>query len=121
MEDKEMGSVPSISHKLHSQETLHASSVDIENPASATDSPPGENVYKPVVSFKNTKKRKKGLELPWVFCALAWFLVVASVGVAFWLTIEFAGQFGPEKAMDWLISMCFSLVQDIFLNQPIKV
>ena len=132
MESKEMiGSVPSISLNIYSQVNLRPhSSVDLENltsatnyPTSATNSPRGGNGgdKTPIIAVKNTKKRKKGIELPWGCCVFAWLLVVASVGVAFWLTIEVAGQFGKDKSIEWLMSMCFSLAQDIFLNQPIKV
>ncbi|XP_071797014.1 polycystin-1-like protein 2 isoform X2 [Asterias amurensis] len=127
MESKEIiGSVPSISLNIYSQVNLRPhSSADLENLTSATNYPTprgGNGCDKtPIIAVKNTKKRKKGIELPWGCCVFAWLLVVASVGVAFWLTIEVAGQFGKDKSIEWLMSMCFSLAQDIFLNQPIKV
>ena len=93
-------SVPSISLKLvGSQSSLQQSqtfSMDPEYPTSATSSPREDQGFKPVLGFKKTRPVKKGLELPWPFCGLAWLLVLASVAVAFWLTIEVVGQFGPE-------------------------
>ncbi|XP_071814843.1 polycystin family receptor for egg jelly-like isoform X3 [Apostichopus japonicus] len=79
--------------------------------------------YEPVAGFKRTAKRKKKKRflLPWYFVYLGWVLVVLSVAVSFWLTIEVAGQFGREKSMEWLLSIGISLAQDIFLAQPIKV
>ncbi|XP_022092642.1 uncharacterized protein LOC110980349 [Acanthaster planci] len=118
-------SVPSISLSLMNSQSslLHSQALNahLEYPTSATSSPREDQAFKPVLGFKKTRQIKKGLELPWQFCCLAWLLVLTSVAVAFWLTIEVAGQFGPDKAMEWLTSMCFSLIQDIFFIQPFKV
>lgn len=79
--------------------------------------------FEPVAGFKRSgrKKKKKRFLLPWYFVYLGWFLVLASVFASFFLTVEVAGQFGKEKSMEWLLSIGVSLVQDIFLAQPIKV
>ncbi len=74
----------------------------------------------PVLGFKKTNKKKK-FELPWGFLIVGWFLVIASILVAAWMVIEVAGQFGKEKATEWLTSISISLIQDILLTQPIKV
>ncbi|XP_038066719.1 polycystic kidney disease protein 1-like 2 [Patiria miniata] len=116
-------SIPSISLNVYSQTSLQSQpKADLlADPTSDTESPRDGQTFRPVLGFKKTRRVRKGLELPWPLCCLAWLLVVASVAVAFWLTIEVAGQFGRTKATEWLTSMCFSLIQDIFFTQPFKV
>lgn len=77
-----------------------------------------------VAGLKKTEEKKKKKEkfaLPWQCALIGWIVGYGSVGVAFWLTVEVAGGFGPEKATEWLKSICFSLFQDILISQPIKV
>ncbi|XP_072168341.1 uncharacterized protein [Diadema setosum] len=75
-----------------------------------------------VAGLKKTgKKKKEKFQLPWQCFIIGWVVGYATVGVAFWLTVEVAGTFGVEKATEWLKSICFSLVQDILFSQPIKV
>ncbi|XP_022084984.1 uncharacterized protein LOC110976208 [Acanthaster planci] len=74
-----------------------------------------------LVAGVKTRKKKPKFMLPWGCQFIGWTVAVGTVGVSFWLTIEVAGQFGPEKAAEWLSSMACSLVQDIFFSQPIKV
>ncbi|XP_063961569.1 polycystin family receptor for egg jelly-like [Lytechinus pictus] len=76
--------------------------------------------YKRMQSKPPMRKKKK-FELPWQCLYFGWALLMTSVGVAFWLTIEVAGQFGKTKATEWLVSMCISLIQDVFFTQPLKV
>ena len=52
---------------------------------------------------------------------VGYFLSAAVVGVAFWATVEIAGGFGPEKSAEWMASFCVSIVESIFMSQPIKV
>ncbi|XP_072167996.1 polycystin-1-like protein 2 [Diadema setosum] len=88
-------------------------------PDLATD--PGYRTIPSSAARPMGKKKKKKFELPWQCLYVGWILLAASVGVAFWLTVEVAGQFGKTKATEWLVSMCISLIQDIFLTQPLKV
>ncbi|XP_038066995.1 uncharacterized protein LOC119737008 isoform X2 [Patiria miniata] len=74
-----------------------------------------------LVAGVKTKKKKPKFMLPWGCQFIGWVVAVGTVGVSFWLTIEVAGQFGPEKAAEWLSSIACSLVQDILFSQPIKV
>ena len=52
---------------------------------------------------------------------VGYFLSAAVVIVAFWATVEIAGGFGPEKSAEWMASFCVSIVESIFMSQPIKV
>ncbi|XP_033100581.1 polycystic kidney disease protein 1-like 2 [Anneissia japonica] len=70
---------------------------------------------------ETTKGKRKSLPLPWWCQIIAWVLSWMTIGTAFWLTIEVAGKFGPEKATEWVTTMTISLIQDIFISQPIKV
>ncbi|XP_041474499.1 uncharacterized protein LOC121423243 isoform X2 [Lytechinus variegatus] len=76
-----------------------------------------------VAGLKKTdkKKKKEKFALPWQCAFIGWIVGYGTVGVAFWLTVEVAGGFGPQKATEWLKSICFSLFQDILISQPIKV
>ncbi len=80
-----------------------------------------ENEELQLVAGVKTKKKKPKFMLPWGCQFIGWAVAFCTVGVAFWLTIEVAGQFGVEKATEWLTSMACSLVQDILFSQPIKV
>ena len=48
-------------------------------------------------------------------------LALCTCGIAFWMTVEVAGQFGAKKSKEWLVSFCISVVQSIFLAEPLKV
>lgn len=37
------------------------------------------------------------------------------------MTVEVAGVFGKEKAGRWMTSFAISIIESIFLSQPIKV
>ena len=37
------------------------------------------------------------------------------------MTVEVAGQFGAEKSKEWLVSFCISVVESVFISQPLKV
>lgn len=67
------------------------------------------------------KKKKSKFMLPWPFQFVGWVAAFATIGTAFFFTIEVAGTFGVEKASEWLRTMVFSLTQDILFSQPIKV
>ena len=56
-----------------------------------------------------------------------WFVYIA-YGLAFVATcasasfvVMYGMEFGPEKSAQWLMSMSISFLQDVLLNQPIKV
>ncbi|PFX17783.1 Polycystic kidney disease protein 1-like 2 [Stylophora pistillata] len=63
--------------------------------------------------------RAKGL--PWWFIYVGWFLVIITSLTAASVTLLYGIQFGLKKSTQWLISMFFSLSQDIFVSQPLKV
>ena len=43
------------------------------------------------------------------------------MAVTFWVTVEVAGVFGKKKAGQWLLAFAVSVVESIFLSQPVKV
>ena len=59
--------------------------------------------------------------LPWWFIYVGYGISLVVVGISFWMTVEIAGQFGPEKSKEWLFSFCVSVVESIFFSQPLKV
>ena len=67
------------------------------------------------------KKTKKKFQLPWWFVYVGYGLALCTCGIAFWMTVEVAGQFGAKKSKEWLVSFCISVVQSIFLAEPLKV
>lgn len=66
-------------------------------------------------------KRKKSRKLPHWCVYIAWLGVfTVSFVSAFFVTL-YGFQFGKEKSAQWLASLLVSLVQDVFISQPIKV
>ncbi|XP_020607936.1 LOW QUALITY PROTEIN: polycystic kidney disease protein 1-like 2 [Orbicella faveolata] len=63
--------------------------------------------------------RAKGL--PWWFVYVGWFLVTVTSLTAATVTLLYGIEFGLKKSSQWLLSMFFSLTQDIFVSQPLKV
>ena len=59
--------------------------------------------------------------LPWWFMFITYGFCLAIVAVSFWLCVEVAGVFGAQKASEWLVAFVYSVVQSIFLLQPLKV
>lgn len=58
---------------------------------------------------------------PWWFVFVGWFIVVCTSVVAAFFTILYGNEFDLDKQKQWLISMFFSIAQDIFISQPLKV
>ncbi|XP_071965638.1 polycystin-1-like protein 2 [Antedon mediterranea] len=115
----------SISSKedLRLQRDLLESSINGENVKgeSPSRSEVGTSRVELYVPSKMKERRKSSLPLPWWCKYVAWALAWMTIGLAFWLTIEVAGEFGSKKAGEWVVTMSISLTQDIFINQPIKV
>ena len=63
----------------------------------------------------------KGKQLPWWFVYVGWVLVIITSLVAGSVTLLYGIQFGLQKSTQWLLSMFFSVTQDIFVSQPLKV
>ena len=70
---------------------------------------------------ERSKKAKSPGFLPPFFIPVAWglCLLIALTGAA--ITVSYSLAWGPEIANQWLTSSLVSLVQDILINQPIKV
>lgn len=66
--------------------------------------------------------RKRGKrKLPHWYVYIAWLGVFAVSFVSAFFVTLYGFQFGREKASQWLASLLISLIQDIFISQPIKV
>ena len=73
------------------------------------------------ISQAPEKKAKKKFQLPWWFIYVGYGLALCTCGISFWMTVEVAGQFGAKKSKEWLFSFCISVVESIFISQPLKV
>lgn len=65
------------------------------------------------------KRRKRNLPHWCVY--IAWLGVFAVSFVSAFFVTLYGFQFGREKSSQWLASLLISLIQDIFISQPIKV
>ena len=70
--------------------------------------------------ISGSRKRKKR-NLPAWCVYIVWFGVFATSFVSAFLVTLYGFQFGREKASQWLASLLISLIQDIFISQPMKV
>ena len=52
---------------------------------------------------------------------IGWLRIIVVTLTSAFFVILHGFQFGKEIAAQWLISLCVSLVQDVFVSQPIKV
>lgn len=59
--------------------------------------------------------------LPWWFVYVGWALVILTSFTAASVTLLYGIEFGVKKSTQWLLSMFFSVTQDIFVSQPLKV
>ena len=67
------------------------------------------------------KQFSNGRRLPWWFVYVAWALVTITSLTAASVTLLYGIEFGLTKSAQWLLSMFFSVTQDIFVSQPLKV
>ena len=63
----------------------------------------------------------KDKQLPWWFVYVGWILVIVTSLVAGSVTLLYGIEFGLQKSSRWLLSMFFSVTQDILVSQPLKV
>ncbi|XP_042616867.1 polycystic kidney disease protein 1-like 2 [Cyprinus carpio] len=77
----------------------------------ASQSPPSVQV----------EKKKQGWWLPWWFLFIGWFLLFAMSGFSTFFTLLYGFQYGRESSIQWVITLTLSLVQSIFILQPLKV
>ena len=68
---------------------------------------------------KPSSPEPKGL--PWWFVYVGWLCVVLTSSAAAAVTLLYGIDFGRRKSEQWLFSLFVSVVQDVFLNQPLKV
>ncbi|XP_016396373.1 polycystic kidney disease protein 1-like 2 [Sinocyclocheilus rhinocerous] len=67
------------------------------------------------------QKKKQGWWLPWWFLFIGWFLLFAMSGISTFFTLLYGFQYGRESSIQWVITLTLSLVQSIFILQPLKV
>ncbi|KAK2914252.1 hypothetical protein Q8A67_002651 [Cirrhinus molitorella] len=72
----------------------------------------------PSVQVQN---KKQGWWLPWWFLFIGWFLLFAMSGISTFFTLLYGFQYGRESSIQWVITLTLSLVQSIFILQPLKV
>ena len=72
-------------------------------------------------SPSQVKAHSKEKQLPWWFVYVGWVLVIITSLVAGSVTLLYGIEFGLQKSTQWLLSMFFSVTQDILVSQPLKV
>ncbi|XP_033125654.1 polycystic kidney disease and receptor for egg jelly-related protein-like [Anneissia japonica] len=124
LEKENMATPPPDSSRSRSRVSRHSTasnnSVHIEMKPALTEKIE-ESKEHLVLGYKVKRKKRKRYLLNWRFKYFAWFIAVANIGVAFWLTISYAAAFGAKKANEWLTSIAIALCQDVLVSQPIKV
>ena len=73
------------------------------------------------INEKSGSLEKRRRKLPHWCVYIAWLEVFAVSFVSAFFVTLYGFQFGKKKASQWLASLLISLVQDIFISQPIKV
>ncbi|KAL9972511.1 hypothetical protein ACROYT_G018833 [Oculina patagonica] len=96
------------------QNNWHESEIDFEVSEEC-------NVTLQINEKKSESLKRRKRKLPHWCVYIAWFGVFAVSFVAAFFVTLYGFQFGREKASQWLASLLISLVQDIFISQPIKV
>ena len=89
--------------------------------AEVCDVPNDDLVLVGKIPLSEKQEKKKKCRLPHWCRYIGFALCFATVGVAFWATVEIAGVFGRDKSLEWLISFFFSAFESIFISQPFKV
>ncbi|XP_029466487.1 polycystic kidney disease protein 1-like 2 [Rhinatrema bivittatum] len=59
--------------------------------------------------------------LPWWFIFIGWFLLLSISGISVYFTMLYGFMYGRQSSIRWIISMTLSLLQSIFILQPLKV
>ncbi|XP_048042257.1 polycystic kidney disease protein 1-like 2 [Megalobrama amblycephala] len=67
------------------------------------------------------QKKKQGWWLPWWFLFIGWILLFAMSALSTFFTLFYGFQYGRESSIQWVITLTLSLVQSIFILQPLKV
>lgn len=121
-----LGLLPSFSASLGAGTTTEGSTTDSTSDIrsllpsdSLSGSPTTDHKNKLHTAGKKDALRAKGL--PWWFVYVGWFLVIVTSLTAATVTLLYGIEFGLKKSSQWLLSMFFSLTQDIFVSQPLKV
>lgn len=110
----------SISASLAGTATDSANDIRSLLPRDSLSSSPTRDHEKTLnTACEEDTSRAKGL--PWWFVYVGWLLVILTSLTAATVTLLYGIEFGLKKSSQWLLSMFFSLTQDIFVSQPLKV
>nr|XP_055072277.1 polycystic kidney disease protein 1-like 2 isoform X1 [Misgurnus anguillicaudatus] len=71
--------------------------------------------------FVQEPQKKKGWWLPWWFVFVGWALLFIMSGLSTFFTLLYGFQYGRESSIQWVVTLTLSLVQSIFILQPLKV
>ena len=71
--------------------------------------------------FVEEQRRETGCVFPHFCIYIGWFLCIVTTLTAAAFTLFYSLMWGKELSEQWLASILTSLVQDIFLLQPVKV
>ena len=85
-----------------------------------------EDIDEEYVSDKKEKreeegKKKKMKMLPSWMRIIAWLLLALAILVPAFFVILYSMEWGAEKANQWLVSFVLSILEDVFLINPLKV
>ena len=72
-------------------------------------------------STRRTSRFKGNNLLPYWFQYVGWFGVLISCITSATVTFLYAIEFGEDKTRKWLLSLAISLINDVFIAQPLKV
>ncbi len=70
---------------------------------------------------RRTSRFKGNNLLPYWFQYVGWFGVLISCITSATVTFLYAIEFGEDKTRKWLLSLAISLINDVFIAQPLKV
>ncbi|XP_070574001.1 polycystin-1-like protein 2 [Ptychodera flava] len=59
--------------------------------------------------------------LPWWFVYVGWLLVAATSLVSAYYVMLYGLKYGKKRSIDWLVSMFVSILDSVFVEQPITV
>nr|XP_047125060.1 polycystic kidney disease protein 1-like 2 isoform X1 [Hydra vulgaris] len=72
-------------------------------------------------NFKKEIQKKKVFYLPYWAKYVTWSFCVIAILSCSCVVLLYGMSFGNKKSLDWLISVILSMVNDVFVMQPIKI
>lgn len=71
--------------------------------------------------LRNNDEKDSSFKLPHCWVYIAWFVSCITIAVSAAFTFSYSLVWGKEVANQWLSSMLVSLVEDLFVLQPVKI